>query len=87
MIGSILSLITQSQFRYQGKLVKLDTDEKAIHMSKVKSFGTEGRRGDNEVPPNPKEIESVILKLDHIRDFKVVAQEELDGTKLSVPAA
>ena len=56
-------------------------------MSKVKSFGTEGRRGDNEVPPNPKEIESVILKLDHIRDFKVVTQEELDGTKLTVPVA
>lgn len=73
MIGSIVSLITQAQVRYQGKLIKLDTDEKAMHMSKVKSFGSEGRRGgDNEVLPNANEIESVIFKTDHIRGFKVV---------------
>lgn len=58
-------------------------------MSKVKSFGSEGRRGDNEVPPNANEIESVIFKTDHIRGFRVVTQDELDGNvaKLPVPTA
>ena len=57
-----------------------------MHMSKVKSFGSEGRRGDNEVPPNANEIESVIFKTDHIRGFRVVTLEELGGAKLTVPA-
>ena len=39
----------------------------------MKSFGSEGRRGEgNEISASDNIIESVIFKIDHILDFNII---------------
>ena len=50
--GCKVSLITKALVRYEGIVLKLAKVEKAMHLSQVRSFGTEGRKnGQNEMPP------------------------------------
>lgn len=50
----------------------------------VKSFGTEGRRGgQHEVKGTDNEIQEVVFKVDHIKDFKIL---ERANTTLIDPA-
>ena len=43
--GSIISLITNAQVRYEGTLISIDRKERSMHLKDVRSFGSEGRRG------------------------------------------
>ena len=48
-----------------------------MSLKDVKSFGTEGRRdGTNEIPAHENVIESVIFKVGHIKDFKIIKRPE-----------
>lgn len=47
LLGSKLSIITNAQVRYEGILSKADPITKALILINVRSFGTEGRRGEN----------------------------------------
>lgn len=78
LVGSTISLITNAEIRYEGTLVKLDQAERSMHLTKVKSFGTEGRQkeGKPEVPPRDNIIESVIFKIDMIKDFNIAKRPE-----------
>ena len=69
-MGSIISLITNASVRYEGTLVEVNGEERAMNLKDVQSFGTEGRRdGKNEIPAHENVIPSVIFKVDHIKDF------------------
>jgi protein LSM14 len=73
MVGSLLSLITKAQVRYEGTLVEVDKTERTMNLKNVRSFGTEGRRGGvGEVPANDNEYPEVTFKVDLIKDFKIV---------------
>ena len=73
LVGSLLSLITKAQVRYEGTLVEVDKQERTMNLKQVKSYGTEGRRGGvNEVPPNDNVYPEVTFKVDLIKDFKIV---------------
>lgn len=51
--------------RYEGIVVKLDKVERAMHLSGVRSFGTEGRKnGINEIPPKENLIDNVVFKIE-----------------------
>ena len=51
---------------------EVDPINKAMTLINVKSFGSEGRRGTNEIPPTEGEIPEARFKVDHIKDFKIV---------------
>jgi len=51
--------------RYEGTVILLDKVERAMHLSHVRSFGTEGRKqGQNEIPPRDDIIEKVVFKIE-----------------------
>lgn len=45
-----------------------------MHLKDVRSFGSEGRRGaeQGEIPAHDTVQPTVIFKVDHIKDFKIV---------------
>jgi len=44
-----------------------------MHLKSVKSFGSEGRRdGSGEIPGSDNIQPTVIFKVDHIKDFKII---------------
>ena len=50
-VNSKVSLITNSNIRYEGILVQIKSQDQRLLLKDVKSFGTEGRnKGVNEVP-------------------------------------
>jgi len=74
IIGSKLSIITTAQIRYEGILHQADPITKAMTLMQVKNFGSEGRRGGTqEIDSQDNVIDEVIFKLEHIRDFKIIA--------------
>jgi protein LSM14 len=64
-------------------LLKVDNAERAMHLQKVQSFGSEGRRGEGlEIPPNDNIIESVIFKIDHIQDFNIIQRPDTKAEEI-----
>lgn len=62
------------QARYEGILTEVDTVAKTMRLKNVKNCGTEGRRGggSNEILASEQEIQEVLFKLEHIKDFKIL---------------
>jgi protein LSM14 len=62
------------QARYEGILSEVDTIAKTMRLKNVKNCGTEGRRGggSNEIQPSEQEIQEVLFKIEHIKDFKIL---------------
>ncbi len=57
-----------------------------MNLKDVKSFGTEGRRdGKSEIPAHENVIPSVVFKVGHIKDFKIIerpkTEKEADKTE------
>jgi protein LSM14 len=68
--------------RYEGTLVKIDRTARSMHLENVKSFGSEGRRdGSGEIPGSDTVTPSVIFKVDHIKDFKIVKRPQAEKEK------
>ena len=44
-----MQIITKSKIRYEGELFKIDAAASTIALKSVVSFGTEGRRPENEI--------------------------------------
>lgn len=62
------------QARYEGILSEVDTVAKTMRLKNVKNCGTEGRRGggSNEIQASEQEIQEVLFKIEHIKDFKIL---------------
>ncbi|CAG9323047.1 unnamed protein product [Blepharisma stoltei] len=72
-IGSQISLISKSDIRYEGTLHTIDPNEHTVSLSNVKSFGTEGRRGNGkEIPPSAEVYEFIIFRGSDIKDLTVI---------------
>ena len=50
-LGSRIVLISKSEIRYEGTLYTIDTNNSTVALQNVRSFGTEGRKADNPIPP------------------------------------
>lgn len=77
LTGSVISLITNAQVRYEGTLIEINRAERSMNLREVRSFGTEGRRdGKNEIQPHENVISSVVFKVDHVQDFTIIQRPD-----------
>ncbi|VWU48419.1 trailer hitch homolog, putative [Hepatocystis sp. ex Piliocolobus tephrosceles] len=69
-IGSKISLISNSEIRYEGILYTINTHESTVALQNVRSFGTEGRRKP-EIPPSSEIYDFIIFRGKDIKDVTV----------------
>ena len=70
-VGSKISLISQSEIRYEGTLHEIDKEQQTVSLVNVRSFGTEGRRSDLFIKPKPTPFKLIVFRGQDIKDLNV----------------
>ncbi|KAK0389895.1 hypothetical protein NLU13_3468 [Sarocladium strictum] len=85
-LGSRISLISKSDIRYVGTLHEINSDESTVSLENVRSFGSEGRKGnpDEEIAPSDQVYEYIVFRGSDVKDLRI---EEQPTGKENQPAA
>ncbi|CAG8598104.1 15543_t:CDS:2 [Dentiscutata erythropus] len=72
-IGSKISLISRSDIRYVGILHSINSADSTVALEQVRSYGTEGRRGNpaEEIPPSDNVFEYIVFRGSDVKDLHV----------------
>ncbi|KAI1125750.1 Scd6-like Sm domain-containing protein [Nemania abortiva] len=72
-LGSRISLISKSDIRYSGVLHEINSEESTVSLENVKSYGTEGRRGNpsDEVPASEQIYEYIVFRGSDVKDLRI----------------
>ncbi|GBC04162.1 hypothetical protein RclHR1_05540015 [Rhizophagus clarus] len=72
-IGSKISLISKSDIRYVGILHSINSADSTVALEQVRSYGTEGRRGNpaEEIPPSDNIFEYIVFRGSDVKDLHV----------------
>ncbi|KAK6845493.1 hypothetical protein PG995_015603 [Apiospora arundinis] len=85
-LGSRISLISKSDIRYSGILHEINSEESTVSLENVRSYGTEGRRGnpEEELPASDQVYEYIVFRGSDVKDLRI---EEGPATKENKPPA
>ncbi|GAA5858151.1 hypothetical protein JCM8547_005672 [Rhodosporidiobolus lusitaniae] len=74
-VGSLISLISKSDIRYQGVLHSIDPQAATVSLEKVRSLGTEGRKGNpaEEVPASDNVYDFIVFRASDVKDLQIEA--------------
>lgn len=84
-IGSRISLISKRDIRYVGTLHEISSENSTVALEQVKSFGTEGRNHEDEVPASDNVYEYIVFRGSDVKDLRIEKEPEKPAQQPQVP--